>query len=97
MARRMTTQAVMKYPKALSCRAEPPAGTEARTVKLWCCVRVSDFRNVLERRRTGQSADHGEGSEGAGQSLATHDGSGVGGREDPRQPKQTSLENRSER
>lgn len=93
---RMTTQAVMKYPKALSCRAEPPSGTEASTVKLCCCVRVSDLRNVLQLGPTGQSTDHGERSEGAGQTLATHDGGGEGGREDPRQPKQTSLENRPE-
>lgn len=47
-------------------------------------------------RRTGQSADHGESREGAGEPLSTHDGSGVGGRQDPRQPEQTSLKNRPE-
>lgn len=57
---------------------------------------MSDLRNVLQLGPTGQSADHGECSEGAGQTLATHDGGGVGGREDPRQPKQTPLEDRSE-
>lgn len=43
--------------------------------------------------RTGQGADHREGSEGSGQSLSAHDGSGVGSGQDPRQPKQTALEN----
>lgn len=55
------------------------------------------FRNVTKLGPTGQSADHGEGGEGSGQALAAHDGGGVGGREDPRQPKQTPLENRPER
>lgn len=45
---------------------------------------------------TGQRADHGESSEGAGQPLSTHDGSGVGGRQDPCQPEQTALKDRPE-
>lgn len=47
-------------------------------------------------RPTGQSADHGESGKGAGQPLSTHDGSGVGGGENPCQPKQTALKNGSE-
>lgn len=46
---------------------------------------------------TGYCADHGERSEGAGQPLSTHDGGGVGGRQDTCQPEQTALKNRPER
>lgn len=48
---------------------------------------------ALRVRRTRQRADHGECSEGAGQPLSAHDGSGVGGRQNPCQPKQTALKN----
>lgn len=58
---------------------------------------ASVTRGALQLTPTGQSADHGEGGEGAGQTLAAHDGRGVGGRQDPRQPKHTSLEDRAER
>lgn len=46
---------------------------------------------------TSQGTDHGESSEGAGQSLSTHDGGGVRGRQHPCQPKQTALQHRTER
>lgn len=51
---------------------------------------------MLRTGPTGQSADHGERGEDARKALAAHDGGGVGGGQDPRQPEQTSLENRSE-
>lgn len=53
-------------------------------------------RSELLVSHTGQRADHGECSESASQTLTTHDGGGVGCRQDPRQPKQTALENCTE-
>ena len=46
---------------------------------------------------TSQGADHGDGCEGAGQALAAHDGSGVGGGEQACHAEQAALQNRAAR